>query len=131
MKKNQPNNTPDLSPIKRLGILFLNFVLFYAIYALFTELGERMRAPWIFYAISIVYAVSASALFIAYFILNGFTFNKEPRVWDELPEKWDDSKKNEFMSSQPERKAKAKKLLYILMPIVLTLMINYILLIYF
>lgn len=135
MKKRKKTNEPAPSDdrisqghrnLKRLGILFINFVLFYALFQILVALGEQMRAVWIFYSVSIVYSALAGGLFIAYFILNGCSFDKEPRKWDELPEKWSDEQKKDFLAKQPERKEKAKNLLYILMPVVLTLLISYI-----
>lgn len=132
-RKNPKNSTPtdarnarNIRNMRRLGVLFLNFVLFYALYSILVALGERTQSPWIFYAASIGYAALAGGLFIAYFILNGFTFNKEPLVWDDLPEKWTDEQKNTFLAKQPERKEKAKNLIYILLPVILTLFISYI-----
>ena len=52
--------------------------------------------------------------------------DKAPRAWEDLPEKWSDEQKNDFLAKQPERKEKAKTLLYLLMPIAVTLLISYI-----
>ena len=112
--------------LKKLGILFINFTLFYALFRLLLELSERTRILGIYYAATLVYALGAAGLFIAYFVLNSFSFEKSPRTWDELPEKWDDEKKREFLRKQPERQEKAKTLLYVLMPIVVTILISYI-----
>ena len=59
------------------------------------------------------------------FILNGYTFKKEGRAADELPDGWSDEKKEAFLASQPARRAKAKKLLYILLPLVVIFFISY------
>ena len=132
MKKSNspaPNNTSNAKAkqnLKKLGILFLNFTLFYALFRLLIELSERTRIIGIYYAASVIYAGGACALFLAYFILNSFSFDKNPRTWDELPEKWPDEKKREFLAAQPERMKKARTLLYILMPVVVTLFISYI-----
>lgn len=135
MKKRK--NSKDPSPaneknaaqkrnLRRLGILFINFVLFYLLYRLLLEISERTQIIGIYYATTIIFAGAAAGLFVAYFILNGFSFDKNPRTWEELPEQWDDGQKREFLEKQPERREKAKSLLYILMPVVVTLMISYI-----
>ena len=45
---------------------------------------------------------------------------------DELPEKWTMDKKMEFLGKQSENKAKARRLMYILLPIVIVLLVDYI-----
>jgi len=135
MKNNKNNNSPLPSGdsnekaklnLKKLGVLFLNFALFYALFRLLIELSERTRIMGIYYAATILYAGGACALFVAYFVLNSFSFDKKPRSWDELPEKWTDEEKRDFLAKQPERMKKARNLLYILMPIVVTIFISYI-----
>ena len=59
-------------------------------------------------------------------LLNSFSFDKKPRSWDELPEKWTDEEKRDFLAKQPERRKKARSLMYILLPMILTIGINYI-----
>ena len=76
--------------------------------------------------LAILYGGAAIGLFIAFYVLNGFSVDKKPRAWDELPDRWTDEQKNEFLEKQPERKEKAKTLLYMLMPLVVTLLISYI-----
>ena len=134
MKKNKNNspapqndqNAKAKRNLKKLGVLFLNFTLFYALFRLLIELSERTRIMGIYYATTIVYALGAAGLFVAYFVLNSFSFDKKPRTWEELPEKWTDEQKREFLAKQPERQEKARTLLYILMPIVVTIFISYI-----
>lgn len=128
-KKNssQPQNdntSRSKRNLRKLGVLFVNFILIYALFRLLLELSERTRQLWIYYGTTLVYGAAAIVLFVAYFVLNGFSFNKEPRTWEELPEKWTDEQKKDFMENQPERKEKAKNLIYILMPLVVTLMIS-------
>lgn len=135
MKNKKKNNSPVPQDdqkararrnLKKLGVLFLNFTLFYALFRLLIELSERTRNMGIYYAVTIVYALGAAGLFVAYFVLNSFSFEKNPRTWDELPEKWDDDRKRDFLAKQPGRQEKARNLLYILMPIVVTILISYI-----
>lgn len=120
------NNAAQKRNLRRLGILFVNFILFYLLFRLLLELSERTQMIGFYYATTIVYAGAAAGLFIAYYVLNGFSFDKTPRTWDELPEKWDDERKQEFLAKQPARREKAKSLLYLLMPILVTLLISYI-----
>lgn len=112
--------------LKKLGILFLNFVILYALLRLIIAFGERYQNVWIYYIGTSLYIVSACVLFLAFFFLNGFTFSNADRTADELPAKWDDEKKRKFLEAQPERRAKAKRLLYVFLPLVISLFISYI-----
>ena len=113
-------------PLKKLGILFLNFILFYALLRLIITIGERTGAVWVYYLGTLLYGLFAGGLFIAYFVLNGFTFNRVEYTWDDLPDKWTDERKRQFLARLPANREKAKKLIYLIMPIVVTLLISYI-----
>lgn len=112
--------------LRKLGILFLNFVLFYVLLRLIIMLAGRTGIMAIYYIGSTAYMLGAGAVFIAFFCLNGFTINNVDRTWDDLPEKWTDDQKRGFLAKQPERRKKARSLMYILMPMVVTILINYI-----
>ncbi len=126
MKKNDPNQKHKKNA-KKLLILFVNSVLLFAVYRLVVELGERFMLPILYYIVSTVYMVTAAALIIAYFVLNGGTFGKFTPTWDDLPEggRWTNEKKAEFLRLLPKRQAKAKQLLYILLPLAVTLFLSY------
>jgi hypothetical protein len=70
--------------------------------------------------------LGAAGIFLAFFCLNGFTVNDIDRTWDDLPDNWPDERKRDFLAKQPERRKKARSLMYILLPMVLTIGINYI-----
>lgn len=112
--------------LRKLGILFLNFVLFYVLLRLIIMLAGRTGIMAIYYIGATTYMLGAGAVFIAFFCLNGFTINNVDRTWDDLPEKWTDDQKRGFLAKQPERRKKARSLMYILMPMVVTILINYI-----
>ena len=112
--------------LRKLGILFLNFVLFYVLLRLIILLAGRTGIMAIYYIGSAAYMLGAAAVFLAFFCLNGFTVNNVDRTWDDLPEKWSDDQKRDFLAKQPERRKKARTLMYVLMPMVVTILINYI-----
>jgi len=132
MKQNQPGDyEKGKAALKRLGILFLNFVLIYAALRLMIELSERTEQIWLYYVGMTVVSVATAALFIAYFIRNGFTFEGRERTWDELPDGWDDEKKRAFLAALPGRRKKAKTLLYVILPLTVTLGISFLELTFF
>lgn len=129
-KKNDPNVRHKRNA-KKLLVLFVNSVLFYALLRLIIELGERLRNPMIYFIGSGAYMIGAAALIIAYFILNGCTFNKYAPTWDDLPEKWTNERKAEHLRKLPENQAKAKQILYVLLPLIVAIFISYMELIIF
>ena len=112
--------------LRKLGLIFLNFVLFYVLLRLIILLAGRTGIMAIYYIGSAAYMLGAGAVFVAFFCLNGFTVNNVDRTWDDLPEQWTDDRKRDFLAKQPERRAKARSLMYILMPMVVTILISYI-----
>ncbi len=111
---------------RKAGILFINFVLLYVLLRLIITLAERTGMVWIYYAGTLLYMLFGAGCFVAFFILNGFTFDRAEKVLDELPEKWSDAKKMEFLAVQHENKEKARRLIYVILPMVVTLIISYI-----
>ena len=109
---------------KKIGILLLNSILFYALLRLLIEVAFRTGQVWIYYAVTILYAAALIGLFIAFFVLNGFTFRKEFRTAEELPEKWDEDQKKRFMEEQPVKKEKAKKLILFILPLIVAIGIS-------
>ena len=118
MKQNP--QSPGNKALRKIGILLLNFALFYALLRLVITLAERTGQLWIYYAGTTLYALFGAGCFVA------FTFNREERTIDELPEKWSSDRKMEFLGKQTENKQRAQRLVYIILPMLLTLAVSYI-----
>lgn len=112
--------------LKKVGILFANFILVYFLFRFLITLSERLQMIWIYYVTVIIYALGITGLFIAFFILNGFGFSRAERTREELPEKWTEERKDDFMAKQPERKKKARFLVLFILPLILTFFVSYI-----
>lgn len=117
--------------LRKLGILLLNFALFYALLRLIITLAERTGQLWIYYVGTTLYGLFGAGCFVAFYVLNGFTFNREERTMDDLPEKWSSDRKMEFLGKQTENKQKAQRLVYIILPMLLTLAVSYVELTFF
>jgi len=133
MKKKKNNHRlPTVSrkdgrdALRKIGFLFLNFVVIFLAFRAIIALSERWENILIYYIGTGVYVLGTVALFVAYFVLNGFTFSKEPRTEEELPRKWSEEQKASFLANQSENRRKADKLLYVIFPLVVTLAISYI-----
>ena len=127
----QTPQSPGNKALRKIGILLLNFALFYALLRLVITLAERTGQLWIYYAGTTLHALFGAGCFVAFYVLNGFTFNREERTIDELPEKWSSDRKMEFLGKQTENKQRAQKLVYIILPMLLTLAVSYIELTFF
>ena len=85
-----------------------------------------MGKPWIYYAGTAVYGLAVVALFAVFYVLNGFTLGRTEYERDDLPDAWTDERKDEFLRDLPANRAKARSLMYILMPLIVTLLLSYI-----
>ena len=118
MKKN--------SPLKKPLILLANFALFYLLLRLIIVLSERTGMFWIYYLGTAVYGIALVGLFIGFFVLNGYTFDKKMLTREDLPDDWSEEAKTDFINKQPEQKEKAKNLLLFLFPLIITFAISYV-----
>ena len=117
--KKDPKNT-----LKKVLTLFGGFVLSYALLRGIIAAAEYFRAPLVYYIGTGLYATAVGALFAAFYVLNGYSFDNCDREIDELPARWSDEKKAEFMEKQPARRARAKKLLFVLLPAVVSMLVS-------
>lgn len=113
-------------PLKKLLFLVINFIISFVLLRIIIEVSERTGMLWIYITGACIYAALIIGLFLAYFVLNGYTFNKEPLTACDLSDKLTDEQKADFLAKQPERKEKAQKLLLVLFPLILTFAISYI-----
>ena len=95
--------------------LALNFVIVFGVYRLFIHL----RWAWG----TVLYLIAAAALSVAYYIVNrGFGSPiQDPAL---LPDDWGAAKKREYMDWAKERHRRARGILYWLLPVIVTLMID-------
>lgn len=130
VKKDQGRDDPKnakKSPKKtllKILILFFGIALAYALLRGLSEVSEYMMEPLVYYIGTTVYATAVGVLFVTFYVLNGYTFDNRDREIDELPARWSDEKKAEFMEKQPARRARAKKILFVLLPAIVAILIS-------
>ena len=112
--------------LRKVGLLFAGFVLTYALLRFIIHLADAFSMPWIYYAGTALYGIAVVALFVAFYILNGFTLGRTEYAEEDLPDRWTPEKKADFLRKLPANRARARSLMYILMPIVVTLLLSYI-----
>ena len=122
MPKNR--NKPDLPAaqnsagkrkLRTLLIVAVNFILLFALYQL------MLRLQWI--AGTYLYLAAAAALTVAYYIVNR-GFGRPVTDADAMPSSWSAKEKCDYAAFVQKRHESAKKILYWLFPILLTLLLD-------
>ena len=111
---------------KKVGYLFLNFILLFGLLRLIIKFAEVQNSPVLYYVGVSVYFTAAAALAVLYYVWNGFTLQKELPTPDDLPQSWDPARRQAYLVRLANTKEKAKKLLYVLFPLVLVIAFSYI-----
>lgn len=111
---------------KKVGYLFLNFLLLFGLLRIIIRFAEVQNSPVLYYVGVSVYFTAAAALAVLYYVWNGFTLQKELPTPDDLPQSWDPARRQAYLVRLARTKEKAKKLLYVLFPLVLVIAFSYI-----
>ena len=121
------NNSPSpKKALRKLLVLFLNFIILYGLLRVIITLGERLQMPVIYYIGSSAYMIGLAVLVILFFWWNGGTFDTKLPLPEDLPEEWSLTEKRDYLNKRRAGIEKAKKLLYILLPLLVTIGISYI-----
>lgn len=111
--------------LKILGRLFVNFAAVFALYRLILVLAERYSV-WIYYIGMSAYIAGAAILFCLFYARNGYTFSGAATPAELLPAEWSDVEKVDFLREEALKKARAKKLVYLIFPVTITIFVSYI-----
>jgi len=126
------NNSPSpKKALRKLLVLLLNFIILYGLLRVVITLGERLQMPVIYYIGSSAYMIGLAVLVILFFWWNGGTFDTKMPLPEDLPEEWSLTEKRAYLDKRRTGMEKAKKLLYILLPLLVTIGISYIELCFF
>ncbi len=112
--------------LRKLLLLFCNFVLLYGLLRIIITLGERLQNTMIYYIGSSAYMIALGVLVVLFFYWNGGTFDTKIPAPEELPEEWNFAEKKAFIEKKTVGRNRAVKLLYVLLPLLVTLGISYI-----
>ena len=105
------------------GKLFFLFVIVFSVFQLCMKLAEIYNSFLIQQITVIVYTAIATILGALFIIINGGVSSDIPRK-DQLKDSLSDSEKEEIIELVKVRRAKAKKLLVYLAPLVFTLLLD-------
>ncbi len=111
---------------KKVGYLFLNFLLLFGVLRLIIKFAETRNSPTIYYVGVSIYFTLAAVVAILFYVWNGFTLQKDLPPPDALPESWDAARRQAYLVRLAKTKKWAQKLLYILFPLVLVIAFSYI-----
>ena len=103
--------------------LFINFCIAFVVYRGIIELGKIH--VMIYYVGSSLYALAIAVLFCVYYAKNGFAFSNEAVL---PPADMEAGEKKIFIEKSAKNKAQAKSLLFIIAPMAVTVMIDYVML---
>ncbi len=120
------NNNSGKQALRKLLVLFLNFIILYGLLRVIITLGERLQSPLIYYIGSSVYMIGLAVLVILFFYWNGGTFDAKLPLPEDLPEEWSLTEKRDYLEKRKAGMGKARKLLYVLLPLLITVGISYI-----
>ncbi len=110
--------------------LSVYFVIIFSVYQLALKAAVWLNEPIIQEITMIVYSSALTVVAVIFIILNKGVSRDIPTK-EVLPQDWDDEKKEIFIDKYIRSKEKAKKLLLVLIPLILTLMIDMVYLFYF
>ena len=120
------NNNAPKKALRKMLVLFLNFIILYGLLRVIITLGERLQSPLIYYIGSSVYMIGLAVLVILFFYWNCGTFDTKLPLPEDLPEEWSLTEKRAYLDKRRDGIARARKLLYILLPLLVTVGISYI-----
>ncbi|MBR6682421.1 MAG: hypothetical protein IKL40_05510 [Clostridia bacterium] len=113
-----------------LWMLVLCFAVVFGIYQLMLKLAVWLNEPVIQEITLSVYSGALTVLLVIFIIMNK-GISKDIPTKEVLPDEWDDEKKESFIESYVTGKQKARKLLLIIIPLIVTILIDMIYLFYF
>lgn len=111
-------------------MLVLCFAVVFGIYQLMLKLAVWLNEPVIQEITLSVYSGALTVLLVIFIIMNK-GISKDIPTKEVLPDEWDDEKKESFIESYVTGKQKARKLLLIIIPLIVTILIDMIYLFYF
>ena len=114
---------------KLLGKLVLIFAAVFGIYQLFLKLAEIYGNRLLADVTVIVYIALTTILLVVFIIINKGVSNDIPTK-EQLRDDWTDKQKQEYIDSLIESKKKARPLMLLIIPLVFTLLIDMIYLLF-
>lgn len=100
----------------RLALLML------CIFLVLTVVYYILLSRFVFWVTPVLYT-AAAVLFLTFFFVNR-GFSREPVSADVLPENWSEERKQKFVEDDIERKAFARKIMVVMVPVLLLVAVD-------
>lgn len=111
--------------VKKVFALLINFIISVSVYKLILLLGDKVNV--MFYYCGVTLFVSTIAvLFCVFYAKNGYSFSNVKLSENDLPDEMTDDEKKDFIEKRVKSRRQAEKLILIILPMVLTVLMNYI-----
>ena len=107
----------------RLILLVVNTLLFFTVYRVLLYYGELTDQTFGSFIVMAIYTALLCGFVLAYLIYNRFLYRKGVTA-EQLPAEWDEEKKAEFLADGERRLEKSKWMLTVIIPLLLTFMID-------
>lgn len=117
-------NLKNKDTMKKLIRICIYFILFFALYQLILIIGEKVREVY-FIGISL-YLIAASVLFCVFYAKNGYKLSPAPTKKSDLPDDWSDEEKSAYLAEEEKKKKQARKILMVFLPMIVTVLVNYV-----
>lgn len=130
MKKNKKGSSLPVSlektkrtvKLRRLLLLAVSFIVIYGVYAAGCHFQFKPIVP--------IYFIALLGLLVAFIILNRGIDTKLPERGD-LPEEWSEGQKTDYLERAGKRRVIARRLLFFIIPLLLTFAIDLVYLSFF
>ncbi len=131
--KNSSNTRPQKSfkdfNWNLAGKLLISFAVIFSVYQFCLKLAETNNSVWMQNLTLIIYSGATTVIAVIFIIKNRGVSNDIPTP-EQLPDTWSTDEKTKFIEDLIKSKNSAKKLLIVLIPLILTLLIDMIYLFY-
>lgn len=92
------------------------------IFAVLTAVYYILLSRFVFWVTPVLYT-AAAVLFLTFFFVNR-GFSREPVSADVLPENWPEERKQKFVEDDIDRKAFARKIMVVMVPVLLLVAVD-------
>ena len=110
--------------LKKVLHILINFIISICIYKLILLLGDRVNVMIYYVGVS-CYVITIAVLFCIFYAKNGYSFYYTELKTEDLPDELSDEEKERFIAKREKNKHTAQKLLFVILPMILTVFLNY------
>ena len=111
--------------LKNILTLLINLIISVSVYKLILILGDKVNVMFYYGGVTL-FVTTIAVLFCIFYAKNGYTFSSVKITADDLPSEMSDDEKHIFIEKRNKNIETAKKLILVILPMVLTVLFNYI-----